>query len=160
MARSGPDRLRRLELALLGLGALASAALLLVKACGGLAPLAGRMELPGVQLTLYVAKLALTETALLAPHLVLGLLGRALLRETRQRRYRWAGLLLSAVASLGVVAMLAAGLVAIDLEDALDRLVAGVVPALILLAGCALAYGALIWRAQHARLEPFSAPES
>ena len=47
------------------------------------------MELPGVQLTLYAAKLALTETALLAPYLVLGLLGRALLRETRQRRYRW-----------------------------------------------------------------------
>lgn len=152
MTRPSSDRLRRLELALLATGALGASLLLAVNARADLGHLLGE-PLPRLQIGIYSMKLLMMEAALLAPFVVLALLGRALRRETGRSPYRWAGLGISLGASAGVLAMLLAGLVPIDLEEALDTLVASVVPALVLLTACAGLYGGLIRLARHAKLE-------
>lgn len=154
MVRVLSDRLRRAELLLLGTGALAASVLLALNAGDDLSHLV-RGDVPKVHAAIYGLKLVLMEAALLAPFIVLALLSRALLRETTRHRYRWAGLGISLAASAGVVAMLLSGLIPVDLEEAFDTLIGSVVPALMLLSGCALLYGGLIWLAQHARLETF-----
>lgn len=154
MVRVLSDRLRRLEVALLGLGALSASVLLVINAGDDLRHFVDG-QTPAVHAAIYALKLLLMEAALLAPFVVLALLGRSLLRETTRHRYRWAGMGISLVASVGVVAMLVLGLIPVDLEEAVDTLISSVVPALVLLAVCALLYGGLIWIAQHGRLEAF-----
>jgi NhaP-type Na+/H+ or K+/H+ antiporter len=154
MVRMLSDRLRRAEVLLLGCGAFAASVLLIVNAGDDLRHfIDGRT--PGPHAAIYGLKLMLMEAALLAPFLVLALLSRSLLRETTRHRYRWAGMAISLAASVGVVAMLMAGLIPVELEEAMDTLLVNVVPALVFLSACALLYGGLIWLAQHARLEVF-----
>lgn len=156
MVRRLSDRLRRAEVLLLGTGAIAASLLLLANAGDDLRHfIDGRT--PGAHAAIYGLKLMLMEAALLAPFLVLALLSRSLLRETTRHRYRWAGVGISLAASVGVVAMLVAGLIPVDLEEAIDTLLGNVVPALVFLSACALLYGGLIWLAQHGRLEAFMA---
>lgn len=157
MVRMLSDRLRRAEVLLLWAGALAASVLLALNAGEDLRALV-EGEVPTVRAALYALKLLLVEAALLAPFVVLTLMSRALLRETTRHRFRWAGMAISLAASVGVVAMLVAGLIPVDLEEAMDTLIASVVPALVLLSSCALLYGGLIWLAQHARLEAFVSP--
>lgn len=160
MVRDRSDRLRRVEVLLLGSGALAASVLLIVNAGEDLSHFIDD-QTPAVHAAIYALKLMLMEAALLAPFVVLALLGRSLLRETTRSRYRWAGMAISLAASVGVVAMLVSGLIPVDLEEAMDTLLASVVPALMLLSGCALLYGGLIWIAQHGRLEHFmGSPDS
>lgn len=154
MVRMLSDRLRRAEVLLLGCGALAASVLLIVNAGDDLRHFIGGGT-PGSHAAIYGLKLLLMEAALLAPFVVLALLSRSLLRETNRQRYRWAGMAISLAASVGVVAMLVAGLIPVDLEEAVDTLIGNVVPALLFLSGCALLYGGLIWLAQHGRLEAF-----
>lgn len=155
MVRTRSDRLRRLELILLAIGAITASLLLAANARDDLGHLVDG-TLPSVHSAIYGMKLLLMEAALLAPFIVLALLSRALLRETERSTYRWAGFAISLGASAGVIAMLMAGLVPVDLEEAVDTLLANVVPALVLLSACALLYGGLIWLAQHGRLESVS----
>lgn len=158
MVRMLSDRLRRAEVLLLGCGAFAASVLLIANAGEDLRHfIDGRT--PGPHAAIYGLKLMLMEAALLAPFVVLALLSRSLLRETTRNLYRWAGMAISLAASVGVVGMLVAGLIPVDLEEAMDTLLGNVVPALVFLSGCALLYGGLIWLAQHGRLEAFSAPE-
>lgn len=152
MARMSNDGLGRFEVSLLATGAVAASVLLAVSASDHLALLLGG-SLPGMAATIYGLKLVLMEAALLAPFVVLALLSRALLRETTRHRYRWAGVAISLAASLGAAAMLLSGLVKVDLEEAMNSLIGSVVPALVLLTGCALLYGGLIRLARHRRLE-------
>jgi putative copper export protein len=154
MARVLSDRLRRIEVGLLGLGALSASLLLVANAGEDLRHFIDG-QTPAVHAAIYGLKLLLMEAALLAPFLVLALLGRSLLRETTRHRYRWAGMGISLAASVGVVVMLVSGLIPVDLEEAIDTLIGSVVPALMLLSVCALLYGGLIWMAQHGRLEAF-----
>lgn len=154
MARELSDRLRRAEVLLLGSGAFAASALLVLNAGDELRHFIDG-QTPAVHAAIYGLKLMLMEAALLAPFIVLALLGRSLLRETTRRGYRWAGMAISLAASVGVVAMLMSGLIPVDLEEAMDALLGSVVPALMLLSACALLYGGLIWVAQHGRLEGF-----
>lgn len=159
MVRMLSDRLSRIEATLLALGAFAASVLLVL---GASDDFAGLFEgtLPAFAIFVYGLKLLLMEAALLAPFVVLALLSRALLRETTRHRYRWAGLAISLGASAGVAAMLASGLVRVELEAAMDTLIGGVVPALVLLTTCALLYGGLIWLAQHGQLERIIATPS
>lgn len=144
------ERLRRSELLLLTLGAITASLLLAASVRDDLARVLDG-TLPAMYAAIYGLKLVLMEAALLAPFVVLALLSRALLRETARSIYRWAGFGISVAASVGVVVMLGAGLVPMDLEEAVDTLIANVVPALMLLSACALLYGGLIWLAQHQR---------
>jgi len=148
------DRLRRAEVVLLACGAFAASVLLVANAGDDLRHFIDG-ETPGPHAAIYGLKLVLMESALLAPFVVLALLSRSLLRETTRHAYRWAGMAISLAASVGVVAMLVAGLIPVDLEEAMDTLLGNVVPALLFLSACALLYGGLIWRAQHGRLEAF-----
>lgn len=159
MVRLLSDRLRRAELLLLASGAVAASVLLALNAGDDLRQ-AVEGELGGAHTAIYGLKLLLMEAALLVPFVVLALMSRALLRETNRHRYRWAGVGISLAASLGVVGMLLAGLIPVDLTEAVDTLIGSVVPALVLLAGCALLYGGLIWLAQHGRLERFTGSSS
>lgn len=158
MVRLLSDRLRRFELLMLGLGALSASALLAVNAWDDIRELL-EGNLAGIHSVVYGLKLLLMEAALLAPFVVLAHLSRALLRETTRQRYRWAGLAISLAASAGVVGLLMGDVIHVDLEEALDALIASVVPALVLLSGCALLYGGLIWLAQHGKLESLSGDE-
>lgn len=158
MVRMLSDPLRRAEVLLLLAGAIAASVLLALNAGEDLHRLL-EDDVPTVHAAIYGLKLLLMEAALLAPFLVLALLSRALLRETTRHRYRWAGLAISLSACVGVIGMLASGLIPVDLEDAVDTLIGSVVPALVLLSGCALLYGGLIWLAQHARLETLIPPD-
>ena len=158
MVRMLSDRLRRAEVLLLACGALAASVLLVANAGDDLRHFIDSGT-PGPHAAIYGLKLMLMESALLAPFVVLALLSRSLLRETTRHAYRWAGMAISLAASVGVVAMLMAGLIPVDLEEAVDTLIGNVVPALLFLSGCALLYGALIWRAQHGRLEAFIPPQ-
>ena len=155
MARRASDHLHRVELAVLCAGAVAASALLSMNASDELDRLRGG-ELSALLVGIYGLKLLLLEAALLAPFLVLALLGRSLLRETGRCRYRCAGLAISVSATLGVVGMLVSGLIAVDLEQAMDTLIGNVVPALVLLTVCAALYGGLIRLAQQGRLEAFT----
>jgi len=157
MVRMLSDRLRRAELLLLVSGAVATSVLLLMNAGDDLRHFIDG-QTAATHVAIYGLKLMLMEAALLAPFLVLALLSRSLLRETTRQRYRWAGVAISLAASVGVVAMLLAGLIPVDLEEAMDTLLGHVVPALVFLSACALLYGGLIWLAQHGRLEAFMAP--
>lgn len=158
MARMLSDRLRRAEVTLLGCGALAASALLVINAGDDLRHFIDG-HTPGPHAAIYGLKLILMEAALLAPFVVLALLSRSLLRETNRHGYRWAGMAISLAASVGVVGMLMAGLIPVDLEEAMDTLLGNVVPALLFLSACALLYGGLIWLAQHGRLEAFIPPK-
>ncbi len=157
MVRMLSDRLRRAEILLLGCGALAASVLLVANAGDDLRHFIDG-HTPGPHAAIYGLKLLLMEAALLAPFVVLALLSRSLLRETTRNLYRWAGMAISLAASVGVVAMLVAGLIPVDLEEAMDTLLGNVVPALVFLSACALLYGGLIWLAQHGRLEAFMPP--
>ncbi|GAB3729039.1 hypothetical protein GCM10028794_03110 [Silanimonas algicola] len=157
MVRMLSDRLRRAEVLLLGCGAMAASVLLVINAGDDLRHFIGG-ETPGSHAAIYGLKLLLMEAALLAPFVVLALLSRSLLRETTRNVYRWTGMAISMAASIGVVAMLLAGLIPVDLEEAMDTLLGNVVPALVFLSVCALLYGGLIWLAQHGRLEAFMPP--
>lgn len=152
MVRLLIDPFRRVEVVLLYTGALIASLLLAVNAGRNVSSLL-EGEVAPLQAAVYGLKLMLIEASLLAPFLVLVLLSRALLRETSRHRYRWAGMVISLLASAGVVAMLATGLIRVDLEEAVDALIGSVVPALVLLSSCALLYGGLIWMAQHGSLE-------
>ena len=154
MSRPSNDRLRRFELLLLTLGAVSTGVLLALEAKNELAQLAAA-ETRGVILVMYGLKLLMMELALLAPYLVLGLLGGALMRETGRWSYRAMGLVISIAASGGVIGMLLAGMVPVALGDAMDVVIGDVVPALLFLSGCALLYGGLVWLAQHGRLDAF-----
>lgn len=154
MARVNNDALHRWEIALLFLGAAASAILLAWNARDAWLQFEGT-ELQAMSLGLYGAKLVLLESALVAPFIVLSLLASALLRETQRASYRIAGLTISFAASAGVFAMLLLGLIPVHLADEIDRLTAAVVPALLFLAVCAGLYGALVWLAQHRRQDGF-----
>lgn len=155
MAPRASDRLHRVELAVLGLGATAASVLLALNARDELHRLL-EGELSALVLGIYTFKLLLIEAALLAPFLVLVLLGRSLLRETGRCRYRCGGLAISLSATLGVLAMLVSGLIPVDLEQAMDTLIGNVVPALLLLTVCAGFYVGLIRIAQRGRLEAFT----
>lgn len=159
MTRPSSDRLRRLELALLATGALGASLVLAVNVRADLGHLPDD-PLHRLHIGIYGMKLLMMGAALLAPFVVLALLGRALRRETGRNPYRWAGLGISLGASVGVLAMLLAGLVPIDLEEALDTLLASVVPALVLLTACACLYGGLIRLARQAKLEAVTAGET
>lgn len=152
MARASNDALRRWETSLLWIGAIASASLLAWNARDAWVHLQGT-QFQAMSLGFYGAKLLMLESALIAPFIVLSLLGNALLRETQRATYRIAGLTISFAASAGVFAMLLLGLIPVHLTDAIDRLMAAVVPALLFLAVCAGLYGALVWLAQHGRLD-------
>lgn len=154
MSRPSNDRLRRFELLLLTLGAVTTGVLLGMEAKNELVHL-GAAQTRGIFLVMYGLKLLMMELALLAPYLVLAMLGRALIRETTRWYYRAMGLAISLAASAGVVAMLLAGMVPVTLEEAIDAVIGDVVPALLLLSACALLYGGLVWLAQHGRLESF-----
>lgn len=153
MARANNDPLRRWETAFLFLGAAASASLLAWNA---------REAWLAVQDTpfqaighgIYGAKLLLLEAALVAPFIVLSLLSDALVRETHRARYRVAGLTISVAAGVGVFAMLLRSMPE-HRAGAIDHLMASVVPALLFLSVCAGLYGALVWLAQHGRLDHF-----
>lgn len=157
MARLTSDRLHRLELLLLGLGALSTSLLIAFGAGQVFSPDASPTPAAATAFV-YAAKLLLMESALLAPFVVLALMSKALLRETQRFRYRLPGLGLSASAISGVILLLVSGMMPLDLREALDTLLARVVPALLMLSACAILYGALIWLAQHGRLERFSSP--
>lgn len=162
MARAPSDRLRRFELLLLGSGAVAASVLLALDA-GDQVRLIVESGVSLGHMAIYGLKLLMMEAAILAPFVMLTLLSGALLRETARGRYRWAGLGISMTASAGVVLMLIAGLVAVQLEGTVTTIVANVVPALVLLSACGLLYGGLIRLARHGRLErvsPSSAPAS
>jgi hypothetical protein len=136
------------------LGAVTTGVLLAMEAKNELAQLAAA-QTRGAILVMYGLKLLIMELALLAPYLVLALLGGALMRETTRWSYRAVGLVISVTASAGVVGMLLAGMVPVALEEAMDAVIGDVVPALLLLSVCALLYGGLVWLAQHGRLESF-----
>jgi len=153
MVRLLVDRFRRIELVLLSAGAVA-ASLLMVMVAGGKITALLDGDVPPLRAAMYGLKLLLMEAALLAPFLVLALLGRALQREAPKRHFRWAGVAISLLASAGVAVILLGGFLPANLEAAKYTLVAGVVPALVLLSACALLYGGLIRLAQHAKAEP------
>ena len=105
---------------------------------------------------MFGAKLSLLEAALMAPWVILSLLSRALLRETERARYRLAGLAITVGACLGVVALLTVGRMSVHLDAPIDSLLGEAVPALLLLTGCAVLYGGLVFLAQHGALERFN----
>ncbi len=155
MVRSLSDRLRRIEIRLLTLGALACAALLVWHVRDDLAWLVA--EAAGISAwVMFGAKLSLLEAALMTPWFILSLLSRALLRETQRARYRLAGLAITVAACLGVVVLLTVGRMTVHLDAPVDSLLGEAVPALLLLTGCAVLYGGLVFLAQHGALERFS----
>lgn len=156
MVCSRSDRLRQFELLLLALGAVSVTLLLASNAREGLGlPVGG--SLPALPVVMYVLKLLLMKAALLTPFVVLVLLGRVLLREAPRTGFRWLGLGVSATASAGVLVMLLASLISMDLAIAFDTPVGEVVPAIVLLSVCVLLYGGLIRLAQKRRIKPISA---
>jgi len=152
------DRLRRFEILLLALGAVSASLLLAASARKELGYLVDG-SLSTLHAGIYAMKLLLMEAALLAPFVVLAMLGRALLRETTRSGYRFAGLGISAAALAGVLAMLLLSLMPTDYEKTVNTLAGDVVPALVLLAVCALLYGGLIGLAQRRRNQPLRADE-
>lgn len=151
------DRLRRIELGLLGLGALACLLLLGLQAHEDLHALTAAAA--GLLPTLLLAgRLLLVAAALLAPWLILALLGAALRREPIRPFYRWAGMALSGIALLGAIGLLTAGRRASHWRVPLDAVISEALPALLLLTACALLYGGLVFLARRvpAGLRPAS----
>jgi hypothetical protein len=155
MVRSLSDRLRRSEVRLLTLGALACAALLVWHVRDDLASLVADGAGIGAWV-MFGAKLSLLEAAMMTPWVILSMLSRALLRETERARYRFAGLAITVSACLGVAALLTVGRMNVHLDAPVDSLLGEAVPALLLLTGCAVLYGGLVFLAQHGALERFS----